>query len=74
MAVNLESFGIDRLSVSERIELIDMIWDTLPEQVESSEVPDWHLAELARRRSDATLNPGKGRDWRDVLDQLRDES
>lgn len=67
MAVSVTSLGIDRLSVRERLELIEQIWDSLPEQVEADEVPDWHLAELDRRRAEAEARPGEGRPWRDVL-------
>jgi putative addiction module component (TIGR02574 family) len=68
--VNIEALGIDRLSVSERLELIDWIWDSLPDQVEPTDVPPWHLAELQRRRTEAEANPGNGKPWREVLDQL----
>ena len=51
--MTIESLGIDRLSVRERLDLIEQIWNTLPETVELGEVPDWHLTELARRRTDA---------------------
>jgi putative addiction module component (TIGR02574 family) len=67
MSVTIESLGIDRLSVREKLDLIDQIWDSLPDLVEPSEVPDWHLAEIARRREDAEKNPGQGRRWREVL-------
>ena len=49
MAVTIESLGIDRLSVQERLELIEQIWDSLPASVEPQDVPEWHLAELIRR-------------------------
>jgi putative addiction module component (TIGR02574 family) len=70
MPVNVEELGIDRLSVSERLELIEQIWSTLPEHVEPSEVPPSHLVELARRRADATAYPGTGKPWREVLGHL----
>ena len=70
MPTPLEALGIERLTVRERLELIDQIWDSLPESVEAGEVPDWHLAELARRRAEAEARPGEGRPWRDVLDSL----
>src|SRR2546423_15377452 len=50
MPVSIEALGIDRLSVRERLELIEVIWDSLPEHVNPDEVPPWHLAELAKRR------------------------
>jgi putative addiction module component (TIGR02574 family) len=67
MSMTLEALGITRLSVRERLDLIEQIWDTLPERVEAGEVPDWHLAELARRRAEADARPGEGRPWREVL-------
>ena len=70
MSVTIEALGIDRLSVSDRLDLIEQIWDTLPEEVDPAEVPDWHKAELARRRADAALKPGVGKPWREVLDSI----
>lgn len=70
MAMNVESFGIDRLSVEERLQLIDAIWDSLPEHLDPNDVPAWHLAELANRRAEADTRPGLGKNWRQVLDEL----
>ncbi|MCI0638604.1 MAG: addiction module protein [Gemmataceae bacterium] len=71
MPITLEALGIARLSVRERLELIDQIWDSLPDSIEPEEVPDWHLVELARRRAEAQARPGEGRPWREVLESLR---
>jgi putative addiction module component (TIGR02574 family) len=70
MPVNVETLGLDRLSVSERLELIEQIWNSLPEQVDPQEVPGWHLAELAVRRAEAEARPGVGKPWREVLGRL----
>ena len=67
MSMTVQSLGIDRLSVRERLELIEQIWDTLPGSVEPDEVPEWHLAELARRRAEADARPGQGRPWRGMI-------
>lgn len=74
MAVSIESLGIDRLSVQERLELIEQIWDSLPETVAPEEVPEWHLVELAKRRTEAEANPGQGRPWREFLRELESGS
>jgi len=39
MAVRIDSLGIDRLSVRDRLDLIEQIWDSLPEQVEPQDIP-----------------------------------
>jgi putative addiction module component (TIGR02574 family) len=70
MTVTIESLGIDRLTVRERLELIEKIWDSLPESVEPQDVPEWHLVELARRRAEAEAHPGEGRPWREALGSL----
>jgi len=51
VADNIESLDIDRLSVRERLDLIEKIWDSLPDQVAPQDVPEWHLAELEQRRA-----------------------
>lgn len=74
MSISLEDFGIDRLSVRERLELIEQIWDSLPEQVQPDEVPASHLAELARRRAEADASPQAGKPWRDAVARFGDEA
>lgn len=67
MSVSIEAMGIDQLSVRDRLELIEQIWNSLPESVEPDEVPAWHLAELAKRRAEAEATPGAGKPWREAL-------
>jgi putative addiction module component (TIGR02574 family) len=61
MPVSIEALGIDRLSVGERLELIEQIWNSLPEEIDPQEVPDWHRAELAKRREQIHAQTGVGR-------------
>jgi putative addiction module component (TIGR02574 family) len=68
MTPTLEALGIDQLSAGERLELIELIWDSLPAALAPEDVPDWHLRELAKRRADAESQPGVGKPWRAVLD------
>jgi len=73
MPVSIEALRIDRLSVGERLELTEKIWDSLPEEVAPGEVPEWHLAELARRLA-AESQPGLGKPWREVLSRFEGRS
>ena len=70
MAVNIEALGIDRLSVGERLELIEQIWNSLPDEIDPQEVPEWHRAELDKRRERARAQPGVGKPWQEVLGRL----
>jgi len=67
---DFESLGIHQLSVQERLLLIEQIWDSLPEEVEPGEIPEWHLPELARRRSQIQPDSSAGKPWREVLSSL----
>lgn len=67
MSVNLETLGIHQLSVRDRLDLIEQIWESLPDQVLPEDVPEWHLAEIAKRRAEAAAAPGEGKPWREVL-------
>jgi putative addiction module component (TIGR02574 family) len=70
MPTQLEALGLQNLNTRERLELIETLWNSLPETVQAEELPDWHLAEIARRRADAAAHPGIGRSWRDVIDEV----
>jgi putative addiction module component (TIGR02574 family) len=74
MTITLQQFGIDKLSIAERLELIEKIWDSLPEQIAPDEVPAWHLAILAERRAQAEAQPGLGKPWDEVFARLKGRS
>ncbi|WP_254507712.1 addiction module protein [Anatilimnocola floriformis] len=56
MSLTLEQFGIDRLSNEQRLELISLLWDSLPDDATFSP-PDWHLRLLDERIAEADANP-----------------
>jgi putative addiction module component (TIGR02574 family) len=74
MSIDIDSLGITQLSVAQRLELIEQIWDSLPESVAPEEVPDWHLPILAERRAEMDREPHTGKPWREVFDRLQGES
>ncbi len=71
MALDFQSFGIDRLSVPERLQLVDFILAGLPEQVDPVELTDELRAELDRRCAAADADPQAGRPWREVLERIK---
>lgn len=48
--------AVDSLTVAQRLELIDRLWDSIPDS-ESPPLPEWHRLELERRLADADANP-----------------
>jgi len=70
MPATAETLGLDQMTVADRLALIEVIWDSLPQEVEAQDVPAWHWAELEKRLAAAEAQPSVGRPWRDVLDGL----
>lgn len=65
-SVSLRDLGIDRLSIEERLQVADAIWDSVIHEVETSPLPECQRAELERRLADSVANPDAVRSWSDV--------
>ena len=59
-----------KLSVPERIELVEAIWDSIAESPESLPVTAAQKQELDRRLAEYRKNPQAGRTWEEVRDSL----
>ncbi len=60
---------IRKLSVAERVQLVEDIWDTIPASAEDYPLAPAQKTELDRRLALLQRDP-QGRPWREVLDQL----
>lgn len=67
MAPTLESLGISQLSVSERIALVQQIWDSIAVEVDQSPLSTAQLQELDRRATEDDENPNETIPWEEVL-------
>ena len=65
------TFSYDELSVPERIELIQRLWDELVARPEDIELTDAQRAELDRRLEEYQRNPEAGVAWESLRDSLR---
>lgn len=70
----LKQIGLDQLTVAQRIELIEEIWDSIPESGQELPVPDWHREELNRRIAIADANPGTSVPWEEIRNRLNRRS
>jgi putative addiction module component (TIGR02574 family) len=59
-----------KLSVAERIQLVEDIWDSIAADPEALPLTEEQRAELDDRIDDAEANPGTGRPWSEVRDRL----
>ena len=74
MSSELTSLGIDRLSVAERIQLVEDIWDSIA--AETAEIPltEAQRRDLERRLESHRSNPRAGSTWEEVQARLRGRS
>ena len=59
------------LSVADRLQLLEEIWDSLAETPEAIPVTDAQRKELARRRRAHARNPSAAKSWAEVRARLR---
>ena len=55
-----------KLSVAERIQLVEDIWDSIAAEPDALPLSDEQRQELDRRLADQEANPGTGRPWSEV--------
>lgn len=69
--VNSTTYSIFDLSPSEKLQLVEDLWDDLAATAEAIPVHDWQKEELARRRDNLTRNPASGLTWEEVKRRVR---
>ncbi|PYS24803.1 MAG: addiction module protein [Acidobacteria bacterium] len=55
-----------KLSIPDRILLVEEIWDTIAEENEAFELTEAQKQELDRRLESARTNPTQGRTWEEI--------
>ncbi|HEY8504700.1 MAG TPA: addiction module protein [Gemmataceae bacterium] len=70
MGKTIESLGIDRLSLAERLRLVEEIWDSIAAEADRLPVPQSHKEELDRRLAACRADPKAGSSWEEVKGRL----
>lgn len=65
MPVSLEALGIDRMSIEDRLALVQAIWDSIADAAQPP-LSDALHAELDRRLEEHRANPGDVVPWEEV--------
>jgi putative addiction module component (TIGR02574 family) len=60
-----------RLSVSDRLALMDEIWESLASSGDAVALPDWHIAEVKRRLDAFAADGNPGRSADEVFAELK---
>ncbi len=66
-----ELVSVFDLSTSERLQLVEDLWDDLATRPEGIPVHDWQKQELDRRKARLAENPKSGVSWEDVKQRIR---
>lgn len=66
MPVSLEALGIDRMSIEDRLSLVQAIWESIANAAERPPLSDALRAELDRRLADHRANPADVVPWEEV--------
>jgi len=59
------------LSASEKLQLVEDLWDDLAANPSEIPVHDWQKEELARRKANLMGNPASGLSWDEVKRRVR---
>jgi putative addiction module component (TIGR02574 family) len=65
------TLDISQLSIAERIQLVEDIWDSIAAQPDELPVTEAQRNELDRRLQAYALRPAAGKPWRQVLDAIK---
>jgi putative addiction module component (TIGR02574 family) len=65
--------GFDDLSVDEKLDYLQSLWDRIAAHPEDVPVPSWHREVLEERMKAYRANPSEGKPWEDVRQELRDK-
>ena len=67
MSVSLKSLGIERLSVAERLVLVEELWDSI---AAATPLTDAQRIELDRRLADHEANPDDVFSWEEIKSSI----
>ena len=69
--MNPELTQVFELTLSEKLQLVEDLWDNIASVPDQIPVLDWQKEELARRKANYLQNPGSGSSWEAVKERIR---
>jgi putative addiction module component (TIGR02574 family) len=66
----IKTDDIKAMTVEQRLDLIERIWDTLAETPEAIPVPDWHRRVLEERQQAFEEDPDAGASWDEAVGRI----
>ncbi len=59
------------LSPTEKLQLVEDLWDDLAANPEDVPIHEWQIRELERRKANLQANPASGMSWDEVKRRIR---
>jgi putative addiction module component (TIGR02574 family) len=69
--MNADITSVFDLSPSEKLQLVEDLWDDLAATAEDIPVHEWQKEALERRKANLAQNPGSGLSWEEVKRRVR---
>lgn len=69
--VSSSAESIFELSPSEKLQLVEDLWDDIASTPDEVPVYDWQKEELARRKQNLLSNPGSALSWEEIQRRVR---
>jgi len=63
--------GFDELTVDEKLDYVESLWDRIAARPENVAVPEWHLEVIEQRTNGSEAGSHGGRSWDDFREELR---
>ena len=69
--MNQSAVSVFDLSPSEKLQLVEDLWDDLAATPSDVPLPDWQMEELDRRKANLMSHPASGLGWDEVKRRVR---
>jgi putative addiction module component (TIGR02574 family) len=69
--MNTEFTQIFELTLSEKLQLLEDLWDSIAQVPDQIPVLDWQKEELAKRKTAYSQNPNSGSSWEAAKERIR---
>jgi putative addiction module component (TIGR02574 family) len=71
--VNTEFTQVFELTLSEKLQLLEDLWDSIAQVPEQIPVLDWQKEELSKRKASYLQNPNSGSSWEAAKERIRNK-
>jgi putative addiction module component (TIGR02574 family) len=68
-----KSLGLEHLPTSDKILIVEKLWEDLGKEAESAPVPSSHADEIRHRIAESSGRPDEGSSWEELKAEIENE-